>query len=145
MILISHRGNLNGKNPSKENSIEYITNALHLGFDVEVDVWSINNKLFLGHDEPQYETNIDFLNNTKLWCHAKNLEALEKLLSEKIHCFWHQNDDYTLTSRNIIWAYPGKILNKNSICVMPESAGIKDIKNLDCLGICSDFIQSIYR
>ena len=39
MILISHRGNTNGVNHEKENSISYIEDALNLGFDVEVDVW----------------------------------------------------------------------------------------------------------
>ena len=25
------------------------------------------------------------------------------------HYFWHQEDDYTITSKGIIWAYPGKV------------------------------------
>ena len=143
MILISHRGNIKGKNPNKENSTDHIKHALRLGFDVEVDVWLIDNQLFLGHDEPQYETNLEFLNNVKLWCHTKNLEALEKLLIEGVHCFWHQNDDYAITSKGIIWAYPGKRLNEKTICVMPETLGIGNLNNINCLGICSDFIQSI--
>ena len=35
MILISHRGNLSGKNEELENSPEYIMNALNYGFNVE--------------------------------------------------------------------------------------------------------------
>ena len=38
MILISHRGNINGPNPEMENNPEYIQKALDLGYDVEVDV-----------------------------------------------------------------------------------------------------------
>ena len=38
MILISHRGNLNGTSPF-ENHPEYIQKALLKGFDVEIDVW----------------------------------------------------------------------------------------------------------
>ena len=34
MILISHRGNLTGKNPERENHPDYIKEALDLGFDV---------------------------------------------------------------------------------------------------------------
>ena len=34
MILISHRGNLNGVNVKKENSVDYIEEALDQGFDV---------------------------------------------------------------------------------------------------------------
>ena len=39
MILISHRGNIFGPNKKDENKIEYVENALNLGFDVEIDVF----------------------------------------------------------------------------------------------------------
>jgi hypothetical protein len=47
MIYISHRGNINGKNIERENSPEYILETLNKGYDVEVDIWIINNKWFL--------------------------------------------------------------------------------------------------
>jgi hypothetical protein len=139
MILISHRGNLDGSFPNKENSPEYIKKALLKGFDVEIDVWFVNSCFFLGHDEPKYKINIDFLENKKLWCHAKNLNALDKMLNNKnIHCFWHQNDDYTLTSNGFIWTYPNKKIANNSIAVLPEL--FKDWDVNDSFGICSDFV-----
>ena len=79
MFLISHRGNLNGPNAKDENKPEYIKEALSKDFDVEVDVRNYNNKLYLGHDEPLYEVNESFLLNKKLWCHAKDANALEEL------------------------------------------------------------------
>ena len=145
MILISHRGNLEGKNPEKENSPIYVLQALSKGFDVEVDVWYLEGKWFLGHDEPQYETDLDFLkaSSHSLWCHAKNIPALKMMLKEDIHCFWHQDDDVTLTSRGYIWTYPGKNLTEKSICVFPEQ--FEEIYNKsmgidNCYGICSDYI-----
>ena len=142
MILISHRGNIDGTDPDLENSPDYIRRALDLGFDVEVDVWMDSEKLFLGHDGPEHQIPVNFLKNNKLWCHAKNLEALEFMLAEpEIRCFWHQEDDVTLTSDNYIWTYPGIELRKKSICVMPEKHDVKlsDIPSR-CSGICSDFI-----
>ena len=53
MIYISHRGNLNGINPKQENKPSYIFNALERSFDVEVDVWFVKGKFYLGHDEPE--------------------------------------------------------------------------------------------
>ena len=47
MILISHRGNINSKNPDLENSIPYLNNALSKGFHIEVDVWHKNNTFTL--------------------------------------------------------------------------------------------------
>ena len=70
---------------------------------------------------------------------AKNLEALEKLQKLKTKYFWHQEDDYTLTSNGYIWTYPGKKLSKKSICVLPELNKKKLPKSIS--GICSDFIE----
>ena len=45
MILISHRGNLEGKQPEQENNPLYIYNALNKGYEVEIDVWYKDNEL----------------------------------------------------------------------------------------------------
>jgi hypothetical protein len=143
MKFISHRGNLNGRNESMENHPLAIQIAMNAGFDVEIDVWLIGDAWFLGHDKPQYPINIDFLFKEGIWCHAKNIEALERmLLYPQIHCFWHQEDDVTLTSRNFIWTYPGKPLTENSIAVLPELNNDNSITMLpeNIFGICSDFI-----
>ena len=58
MILISHRGNINGKINELENNPDYINDALIIGYDVEIDIWVINNELFLGHDEPVHNIDI---------------------------------------------------------------------------------------
>jgi hypothetical protein len=141
MKLISHRGNILGKNPEFENSPSYINMALKLGYDVEVDVWYIDGKWYLGHDEPQYE-NIDqsFLLNNRFWLHAKNGDAFHQLLQYKnINVFWHTDEDWVLTSKNYVWTYPNKQLYPNSVCVLPEM-GYKG--NIDqCYGICTDFVN----
>jgi len=139
MYLISHRGNLNGPNVKDENNPDYIMEAISKGYDVEIDVRIYNNKFYLGHDEPSYEVKDRFLINKKLWCHAKDAYALEKLKIIGSIYFWHQNDDYTITSNGYFWTYPGIKLLENSICVMPESTKYKKI---DCKGICSDFINN---
>jgi|TARA_B100000073_G_C23590781_1_gene516228 hypothetical protein len=139
MILISHRGNINGKDVENENNPLYIDRALGKGYDVEVDVWYKNSKWYLGHDKPQYEIELDYLRNKKLWCHAKNIEALNLMLGDDIHCFWHQEDDVTLTSCGFVWTYPGKKLTEKAICVLPEKNNEIPKK---VLGICSDYIVS---
>ena len=138
MILISHRGNINGINKKYENNPTYIQSAIKKGYNVEIDVW-YKNAFFLGHDRPQFKVSQKFLENKKFWCHAKNLEALEKLQKLKTKYFWHQEDDYTLTSNGYIWTYPGKKLSKKSICVLPELNKKKLPKLIS--GICSDFIE----
>jgi hypothetical protein len=142
MILISHRGNLNGKMPENENHPDYIDEAIHAGYDVEIDVWMVDNELFLGHDKPQYKVIYNWLSTRyeKLWIHCKNVEAMEWFNSfPGFNYFWHEEDTVTLTSMNIIWAYPGKQTIKGSVAVLPE------IHNDDlsaCVGICSDYINN---
>jgi len=138
MIYISHRGNLEGKSEKDENNPDYILNAVDKGFDVEIDVWFKNDNFYLGHDDPIFKVDKEFLGRDQFWCHAKNHEALYEMSKINCHYFWHQEDDYTLTSKGVLWVYPGKKLTKNSICVLPE---LSDYKIFDCLGICSDFIK----
>jgi len=140
MFYISHRGNIFGPNKKNENKIDYIKNALDLGFDVEIDVWYHKNNFYLGHDEPQFKTNESFLLTKEFWCHAKNFEALVNLKKIKSNYFWHQEDDYILTSSGYIWTYPGKKLDKKSIYVLPEWSKKFD-NSLNFSGICSDFID----
>ena len=43
MIFISHRENIDGSNAKNENKTSYIFKALKNNFDVEVDIWLIDN------------------------------------------------------------------------------------------------------
>jgi len=150
VFLISHRGNINGINHDKENSPLYIDEALNSGFDVEIDVRCLNkinsSTFLLGHDEGQYEVELDWFRkrNKNLWIHAKNLEALSFFSKQetKYNVFWHQDDEYTLTNKGYIWAYPGSRLDCNSVCVLPEKANYSKKDLQQCAGICSDVITT---
>lgn len=152
MIKISHRGNLNGPKPELENSPDYIDLALNLKYRVEIDFWvnktdSGDKELCLGHDKPDYNIDIDWLKDRQnhLWIHCKNREALEFCLNERFHCFWHNVDDYTMTSNGYVWAYPGKQkAGRFSILVMPErEMPVDQIYKLECFGVCSDYVEQI--
>jgi hypothetical protein len=141
MKLISHRGNTIGTNIERENSPDYVFES-SIEYDVEIDVWLVDNDWYLGHDKPIYKIEESFLANPKFWCHAKNLSALEAMLQNNaIHCFWHQTDDVILTSRGFLWTFPGKKLAKEkAIAVMPEMTKNWDISK--AYGVCSDFVEN---
>lgn len=143
MFIISHRANLNGPDPSTENSPKVIIEAIQNGFSVEVDLRMRNGKLYFGHDEAQYETDLKFLNEYKkyLWIHCKELESLETCLENSLHCFWHDKDDYTLTNYRFVWAYPGKEpIGKKTIMVMPELHWKpEEILTKKPFGVCTDY------
>lgn len=148
MKIISHRGNMFGPDKDRENCPEQVLTALAKGYDVEVDLWAHDQNLFLGHDEGQYPIQKDFLENNakQLWIHCKNLEALYMCEFDivGVRYFWHQSDDFALTSDRIFWTYPGQPLTPNSILVMPE---IDDFVNVgpDIYGICSDHVDQIEK
>ena len=114
MKIISHRGNLTGSISDQENHPSYIQIAIDSGYEVEVDVWFVDEQFYLGHDKPQHFIDDSWLKDRSslLWCHAKNQEALEQLwgmnlLLGTINYFWHENDRMTLTSHGIPWLFPG--------------------------------------
>lgn len=139
MKLISHRGNLYGPNQATENSPQVVIQALHQGFEVEIDVWYVDDEWFLGHDSPQYPIGLPFLQQKGLWCHAKNLCALTGMLYHPfIHCFWHQTDYVTLTNRGIPWCFPGFSMEKGISVLHSRNATIPRER---ILGICTDWIS----
>ncbi len=145
--LIAHRGNTNGKNPERENSPEYIMEALNKGYHVEVDVHSKDGYLYLGHNEPKYKVKQKLLRFDRIICHAKDKEAFQIMLEDgEIHCFWHENDDYTITSKGLVWVFPSKPLLPNSVCVLPENSTTENIEGIEnCYAICSDHVEELYE
>jgi hypothetical protein len=148
MKLIAHRGLMNGPDQTLENTPDQIDKCLAEGFDVEVDVWWLNGRWWLGHDEPKIATSFYFLKRKGIWIHCKNELVLEKLVAHprQLHYFWHQTDCYTLTSKGIPWIYPGKQPIYNGVTVLPEEwMDLKDVKLLadNGHGICSDYVADI--
>ena len=121
MILISHRGNINGKNEERENSPDYIDEAIDKDYDVEVDVWMEDGFLYLGHDEPQYRILQHWLEERveRLWIHCKNFNALSYLLGTDpgFKLFYHEQEKYTIISNGNIWAHD--LSNVDSKCIVP--------------------------
>ena len=144
LILIAHRGNLNGRNPERENTPKYIEEAL-VNFDVEIDLRFRNNSIWLGHDEADIEINADWLfkNSSKLWIHCKDIESILYLRrldpnGQNLNYFGHDNDDFVLTSKNNLFCIPSKKLNEECVLVMPEYFNF-EYKNEKVLGILTDF------
>lgn len=138
MIIISHRGNINGPDPIKENTIDQIDLAYDLGYQVEIDIWFINDTWYLGHDKPETQIKFKWIKKRRkwLWCHAKNLEAIYELNKNKMHCFWHENDKMTITNRGIYWCYPGVYI-KNGITVIKGQDFC--FQHINIKGICTDY------
>lgn len=145
MKIISHRGNLNGPNPFLENTPEQIDLCISKGYDVEIDVWCVNEDFYLGHDKPTYKIPITFLLNRKksLWVHCKNLECLSILSNFGLNYFWHQTDDFTVTSQEFIWTYPNKrVAYTNQVILdFSETVPYGFYRSSGIYGVCVDYVE----
>ena len=138
MKIISHRGNINGKNPPYENTLDYLKHAFNIGFDVECDLIEYRGLLYFGHDEPQELADLPFLQSSKVWCHAKDLNALQLLMNMGTNCFWHESDSVTLTSYGFIWCYPGNFpIHKKAVWLDLFNTTLPEDKS-NIYGICTD-------
>jgi hypothetical protein len=145
MKLISHRGNMVGINPNRENCPSYIDTAISAGYDVEIDIRYINGKFYLGHDTPDYEISENWINKrkNKLWIHCKNLEAATVFSKmDDIIFFCHTADTYVLTSNKYIWVHDLE-MNLNNKCIIPllDKNDISKHNSSIVYAVCSDYIN----
>lgn len=139
--IISHRSNLNGIDPSRENNPTSIKEVLDLGFDCEIDIFKYGLGLFLGHDDAQTLIEIDFLlkNAPKLFIHTKNIQALDYLNKfEELNIFWHNLDEHVFTSKgNLITHQDQPKTTKNGIIVLKDKPTRQNLPM--CAGLITDW------
>ena len=117
MKIISHRGNVRGPIPEKENRPSYIDCAIGNGYDVEIDLRIIDGELWLGHDVPQYKVEHSWLQPRKeyLWIHCKDLAAAKECWEYQSFC--HMGDPYTYTSTGKIWLHDLSMKIDNNVII----------------------------
>jgi len=145
MILISHRGNINGRIPYLENTLDYIDIAIDSNFDVEIDIWLKDDMLYLGHDKPETRVEYEWLDSRKdwLWLHCKNFDALSYLLGSApgFKLFYHEQEKYTIISNGNIWAHD--LSNVDDKCIIPllSKEDVEKWEVCNVYGVCSDYIE----
>ena len=149
MRYIAHRGNLTGPIPEQENKPEYIDIAIAAGYDVEIDLRTKEEKLYLGHDHPDHEITLNWLEKRKenLWIHIKDYGALVTVMDTDLMYFCHEQDRYTLTSNGYIWSHD--LNNKmNDKCIVPllSIEQVDNYKQANFYAVCTDYVlESIQK
>ena len=109
--------------------------------------------IYLGHDNPNYKIDIDFItkNKDRFILHVKSFHSESDFVIKSLskiykiaHCFSHEEDNFTITNRGWIWSHPEMGFIPNSIFVLPEkfvSLNSREFMNKIYLlkGICTDF------
>ncbi len=146
MLIIAHRGLVQGPDPALENDPDQITQLIRSGSQVEVDVRREQDAWYLGHDAATHKIDTSFLLQVGLWIHAKDHAAsgaLHELRREYhyVNYFWHESDARVLTSQGHWWTQPGHVLVQNSVAVMPEwhVDDLTECAHWPCVAICTDW------
>jgi|688.fasta_scaffold905795_2 hypothetical protein len=142
MLLIAHRGNVNGADPNKENRLSYLEDAINKGYQVELDVRMSRNQIYTGHDKP-----LDLIPNhwlvkfkKKLWIHCKDVKSLNYFANlNQYNYFWHDNDAFTITSKGFILSHVNNKIKELSGKFVKINFENKKI-NGKIIGIMSDYL-----
>lgn len=148
--LISHRGNLNGKNPALENMPDYVVSALKFG-RVEVDCWFRNNQFYLGHEEPLYKIDKYFLFNPSIIVHCKNLDSFQELKNSSLaNVFFQTSEIVTFTSKgervfhSDVFDHALKEAGRGDILVNLDYKKIDHDKTNKNFSVITDFVDFNY-
>lgn len=160
MRIISHRGNINGPVAATENSFAAIEKALDIGFDVEIDLWYLAGKFWLGHDQPERSLSIDNLDSWSqkgdIYVHCKNIWAAQFFIEDygfkfrPVFPFMHDNDQAVFLRNEKLWVHPNAVhsvdpfLSKRCIAVLPNVRTAKydfevDLTLEKWYGVCTDY------
>lgn len=137
-IIISHLGNIDGRQEKKENTLPYIQKALKEGWHVCIDVLFHNGNFLLPHDDGYSAIPPALLSKQRIWCRAYNADTIDALCNVNAHCFLMSKDFMSLTSAQFIWTLPPHALVSRSIAAFPELADADWLANAEPAGLCSN-------
>jgi hypothetical protein len=154
MLYISYQGIYDGKDFEYANTPNQIGKAFNNGYSCMVDVWRIDNKLYVGSEEAPIEVTEKYLQGNRFWLNARNTDMLDWVSAQPTklypNYFSFSNDtesnDATASGGQIIT--PGTVPVSNlSIIFLPEieDRGLLSTVKLKCYGICSVYLNFIKR
>jgi hypothetical protein len=154
MLYISYQGIYDGKDFEYANTPNQIGKAFNNGYSCMVDVWRIDNKLYVGSEEAPIEVTEKYLQGNRFWLNARNTDMLDWVSAQPTklypNYFSFSNDtesnDATTSGGQIIT--PGTVPISNlSIIFLPEieDRGLLSTVKLKCYGICSVYLNFIKR
>lgn len=137
-IIISHLGNINGRNEKQENRLAYVQEALKAGWHVCIDVVFHCGSFLLPFDGGFNSAPAAFFSKQRIWCRAHDPITLDALCNINAHAFLNTDSGLALTSAQFIWTLPPNDLLSRSIAVFPETAEPGWLELAEPAGLCSN-------
>lgn len=155
MLYISYQGVYDGTNYEDANTVPQIRKALNAGYSCMVDVWRVDNKLYLGSYQPMVEVTDVYLQGRRFWINARNTDMQEWISAQPSRLypnyFWFTTPNPPpayVTASNGKLITPGTVpIDNNSVVYLPEVTDQSYLTtvHLRCYGVCSTNLNFIKR
>jgi len=137
-IIISHLGNINGRQEDKENTLPYVQKALKAGWHVCVDIVFHQGSFLMPFKGGFHLAPPAMLSKQRVWCRAHDAETVDALCNINAHCFLNSESFMSLTSAQFIWTLPPHDLVARSIAMLPETGYADWLTKFEPAGLCSN-------
>jgi len=155
MLYISYQGIYDGQNYEDANTPNQIGKALNHGFSVMIDVWRVDNKLYVGNGQPLIEVTEKYIQGNRFWINAQNTDMQDWISAQPINLypnyFWfvpsNPPSSYVIASNGKLIT-PGTVpINNSSVIYLPEISDMSlfSTVKLKCYGVCSTYLTFIKR
>lgn len=155
MLYISYQGIYDGTNYENANTPKQINTALGKGFSCLIDVWRIDDKLYVGTNGPNIEVTEKYIQGPRFWINAVNTDMQDWISSQSSslypNYFWFDAPTPPppyATASNGKLITPGTVpINGNSVMFLPEidDRSLYTMVKVKSYGICSGFLSYIKR
>ncbi len=155
MYYISYQGIFDGQDYENANTPPQISKALGYGFSCLVDVWRIDNRLYVGNGQPLIEITEKYIQGPRFWINAKNIAMQQWLETQPSNLypnyFWFDTPTPPpayVTASNGKLITPGTVpVSENSVVFLPEinDQSLFSTTKLRCFAVISCFLLTIRR
>jgi len=145
MLYISYRGIIDGNNYQDANTPSQLGKALGAGFSCMIDVWKVDDKFYLGNDQPITEVTAKYLQGNRWYINARNAAMQSWLPTQNIklypNYFWFTTPTpppASVMASNGKLITPGTVpINNNSVIFLPEidDTSLFSTVKLKCFGV----------
>jgi len=155
MLYISYQGIYDGQNYEDANTPKQINKALGKGYSCLIDVWRVDNKLYVGNGQPLIEVTDKYIQGPRFWINAVNTDMQDWIATQSSTLYpnYFHFDASTppppyATARNGKLITPVTVhINSNSVFFLPDinDRSLYTMVKVKSYGICSGFLTFIKR
>jgi hypothetical protein len=155
MLYISYQGIYDGQNYEDANTPKQINKALGKGFSCLINVWRVDNKLYVGTEQPVIEVTEKYIQGPRFWINAVNTD-MQTWIATQSSTLYPNYFTFAAstppppyaTASNGKLITPGTVpININSVMFLPEinDRSLYTMVKVKSFGICSGFLTFIKR